>query len=1034
MFNTTLRKKRAVGLVLLAVLLFLFLWFNRIPKLDTVQADLAAAAAPAAACFQGFCVGHAPGSTLLSRWWDFSLAYLELVSLGMVFAFLVAGLTEVFLFPSGDAQGGWARRGIRGSLRGILVGSAMNLCSACIVPVSSAFRRRGAGLETSLAIVQGSATLNLPALLMAAAVFTPMLAGSRVGLSLVGALLLGPLVARLAGQRLSPLPGPLPGDGDLEQAQMSWGEVLTQGLRDWLISSAKYLLRLGPVMVLAGFASALAIQWVSPETVGTYLGDNALGVVIAATLGLLINVPLLFEIPLVAALLLVGMGTAPAAVLLFAAAAGGPVTFWGLARVMPKKAVATFATATWGLAALGGLAILALAPLFGGGTNLLSGSTRLAVTESGQPTSSLVPGVSINRVEPDVASVLGGTMVKVFGTGLVEGSRVTFGGLETASVEFLGSDTLTVLVPPHDPGTVNVVVTLPDGNTRNLPGGFNYQQPIFSESGAMAGVDFTHYRDLVDIVPFGAGVVIFDYDNDDDQDIYVTSTQNIGNLVEEEEGNNALYRNNGDGTFTDVAVLAGVADLEGKGNGGCAADYDNDGDQDLFVANWGSSKLFQNNGDGTFTDVTGNAGLGDPDATYRSMGCAWGDYDRDGFLDFVIVRHIDESGLAEEWGRNGQGGFIDLLVAPNMDEPSSYHTYLSIYFSGVKPLALYHNEGDGTFSEVTDLLGNIDRPTYKQGRYGNVWGAGFQPTWLDFDNDGDPDLYVVNDFGAEVQPNVLWRNDGMRADGSWNFVDISADSGANVSISGMGLAVGDYNLDGFMDVFITNMGNNVLLANSRDGLSFTNTAEAARVAAGTFRHKERVSWGTVFFDYDNDGYEDLYVVSGFLDTDPHENRREQPNLLFRNNSGDGTFTDVSSISGADDLGVGRGVAYADFNGDGCLDLYQTNLGKSAYIGESANFFVNNCESGNNWIVIRTEGTVSNRSGIGARITVEAHGTTQIREVAAGSSNKSQNMLPVHFGLGSAELVDSIEILWPSGRLQTLTNVAPNQVMAVKEPS
>ena len=593
MFGTALRKKRAVGLVLLAVLLFLFLWFNRIPKLDTVQADLAVATAPAAACFQGFCVDSAPGSTLLSRWWDFSLAYLELVSLGMVFAFLIAGLTEVFLFPpSREAQSGWAQPGIRGSLRGILVGSAMNLCSACIVPISSAFRRRGAGLETSLAIVQGSSTLNLPALLMAAVVFTPLLAGSRVGLSLVGALLLGPLVARLAGQRLSPVPGPLPGDGPQDQPQMSWGQVLTQGFRDWLIASVKYLLRLGPLMVVAGFAGALAIQWVSPETVSIYLGDNALGVVVAATLGLLINVPLLFEIPLVAALLLVGMGTAPAAVLLFAAAAGGPVTFWGLARVMPKRTVAAFATATWGLAAIGGLAILALGPLIGSsGANLWAGSASLPATASAQPVSPRVTGATIQRVEPDATSVLGGSMVTILGTGFVDGTRVAFGGVEAEAVELLDSTTLVVLAPPHANGSVNVTVTLPDGNTRNLPGGFRYQQPIFSEVSVEAGVDFMHYRDLLDIVPFGAGVVVFDYDNDQHQDIYVTSTENKGNFVGD-EGSNALYRNNGDGTFTDMATAAGVADLKGKSNGGCAADYDNDGDQDLFVANWGSSKLF----------------------------------------------------------------------------------------------------------------------------------------------------------------------------------------------------------------------------------------------------------------------------------------------------------------------------------------------------------------------------------------------------------------------------------------------------------
>ena len=907
MFGTALRKKRAVGLVLLAVLLFLFLWFNRIPKLDTVQADLAVATAPAAACFQGFCVDSAPGSTLLSRWWDFSLAYLELVSLGMVFAFLIAGLTEVFLFPpSREAQSGWAQPGIRGSLRGILVGSAMNLCSACIVPISSAFRRRGAGLETSLAIVQGSSTLNLPALLMAAVVFTPLLAGSRVGLSLVGALLLGPLVARLAGQRLSPVPGPLPGDGPQDQLQMSWGQVLTQGFRDWLIASVKYLLRLGPVMVLAGFAGALAIQWVSPETVSIYLGDNALGVVVAATLGLLINVPLLFEIPLVAALLLVGMGTAPAAVLLFAAAAGGPVTFWGLARVMPKRTVAAFATATWGLAAIGGLAILALGPLIG---------------SSGQP---------------------------IF-------SQVT----EKADVGFHPAR--------------------------------NYQQVVLKDDvGLQSGV--------LDFDPLlGGGIVVFDYDGDGRQDIYVTSTEGMESRQEGARGHNALFRNNGDGTFTDMAVKAGVRDLPGISTGGCAADYDNDGDEDLFVANWGSSKLFQNNGNGAFTDVTGYAGLGDPDDTYRSMGCAWGDYDQDGFLDFVVVRYFDDR-----------------------------------FFVDVRPPAMHRNNGDGTFTEVTHLLADNRRPTGVSGKFGNVWGAGFQPGWLDFDNDGDLDLYVVNDQGQFIQPNVLWRNDGPRPDGAWEFVDFSAQAGADIAMFGMAMAVADYDLDGNLDIFMTNIGNNVLLQGADDGVSFTDAAAEAGVAIGAYQGQFRISWGAIFFDYDNNGWEDLYVASGYLDTGLKNNSRNQSNVLLHNN-GDGTFTDNSAKSGADDPGIGRGVAYLDFNNDGCLDIYLTNLGVSAQLPDEGQLLQNRCNWGNSWLVIDTLGTVSNRDGIGARITVSAGDHIQIREVTSGSSSISQNMLPVHFGLGQASKVDSIEIRWPSGTLQTLTDVPSNQRLTVTEP-
>ena len=210
------------------------------------------------------------------------------------------------------------------------------------------------------------------------------------------------------------------------------------------------------------------------------------------------------------------------------------------------------------------------------------------------------------------------------------------------------------------------------------------------------------------------------------------------------------------------------------------------------------------------------------------------------------------------------------------------------------------------------------------------------PPGSDYDNDGDPDLYIVNDFGEYIQPNVLWRNDGPAANAinkdapEWTFTDVSQSSGAGAAMFGMGLAVADYNSDGHLDLFVTNIGDNVLLAGDGGG-DFSDTAAAAGVAHGEFRRQQRVSWGAVFFDYDNDGHEDLYVASGFLDTDDI-NRRQQPNLLFRNN-GAGGFDDVSAISGAADWGIGRGAAYADFNADGCLDLYVANLGRSAAIGE-----------------------------------------------------------------------------------------------------
>ena len=1254
LFESALAKKRVVGVILLATILALFLAFNRIPKLDTIEQDLAGVNAPQTECFQGFCIDRAPETGFRERWWNFSTSYLRLVSVGMIFAFLAAGITEVFLFPKNDGSH-LARGGLLGVLRGFAVGSSMNLCSACIVPIASAFRRKGAPVETAIALTQGSSTLNLPALVMAALVFTPMLAGTRIAVSLAGVLVLGPLVAYLVRRQLRQAGLVLPASGSTtnESANESatWRETIVAGGRDLCRSSFRYFLRLGPAMVVAGFAGGLVIQWLTPDTVANYLGDNASGIIVAATFGILINVPLLFEIPLVAVLLLVGMGSAPAAALLFGAAAGGPFTFWGLSRVMPMRAVAAFAGGTWCLSLAAGFGLLFAGPLLpadgdariafgsdrdgdfeiystlpdgsdlkrltnnlgyddfpvwspdgrkiafvsdrGGvpgiyvmnsdgsrprhltkgddsvnafpawapdGSRLVFASerdgdrevyvmgadgsnpvnltnhpgydsspswspdgerivfnsrrdgnleiyimnadgsgqqrltknatadefpawSRIAFSSSregrrsvyvmetdgskpvrltplrfkdywprwspdgsqiaftseryGEPEIMVMnadgshqvnlsinprtdvgaawrPGRSdavgsldlqIVGLEPPAAATLGGSRITISGVGLSEDSQVLIGGVTAPVLEFLDSRTLTVAAPARAAGVADVTVSNPDGSLATLPAGFTYASPYFNDVGEAAGVNFQHFRNFADEIPLGAGVVALDYNGDGWQDIYVASTIDVDDLFEENEGANALYRNNGDGTFTDVALSAGVAEPLSKTNGGCAADYDNDGDQDLFVTNWGDSKLFRNNNAGGFDDVTQGSGLGDPDPSYRSMGCAWGDYDRDGWLDFVVVRHMEESDLE----------------AFNLRH----------YAYAVRPLGLFHNDGDGTFTEVTHLLGDTTRPGNDTGAYGNVWGAGFQPAWLDFDNDGDPDLYVINDFGKDIQPNVLWRNDGRGDDGQWRFEDISESSGADVAMFGMGLAAGDYDRDGNLDLYVTNIEDNVLLRNMGDGVAFEEVASDSGVGQGHFQRKQRVSWGTVFFDYDNDGWEDLYVASGHLDSDRFTNREKQPNLLLKN-TGAGTFSDVSALSGADDTGVGRGVAYADFDNDGCVDLYLANLGLPDGEYQSARLLRNSCGWGRNWLAVKTVGTESNRDGIGARVTIVADGHSQMREISAGSSNKSQNTMVAHFGLGSAGQAQSVVVRWPSGIVQKLTDVPANQRITVTE--
>ena len=522
------------------------------------------------------------------------------------------------------------------------------------------------------------------------------------------------------------------------------------------------------------------------------------------------------------------------------------------------------------------------------------------------------------------------------------------------------------------------------------------ESPPFADVTEAAGIAFRHHEDLTEMQPVGGGVLAFDYNGDGLDDVYLTDSL----------GPNALFRNNGDGTFTDVAVRAGVADPDGHSNGGCAADYDNDGDQDLYVTNHGPSSFFRNEGDGTFVDASESSGAVDPDPSLKSTGCAWGDYDRDGLLDLVVVRHFRE------------------LTSQTLVE-GTFH-------EEVRSLALYHNAGDGSFTDATELLGHTLPPS--RSRYGeplgSLWGAGFQPGWLDYDDDGDPDLYVANDWGTFTNPNVLWRNDGEADDGSWIFADVSEQSGADVAIEAMSVTVGDYNVDGKLDMFVTNVGASVLLRG--DGVRFANVSEEAGTEVAMIGVEKRVTWGSAFLDYDNDGLEDLYIVSGFLK--PTINPQNAPSYMKRQhnkllrNRGDATFEDVSDVSGADDDGVGRGLAYLDMDEDGCLDLLVGNLGGSAKL------FRNTCQTGNNYLVVSLEGTRSNRDGIGARIMLEAGGRTQMRELSAGRSFMSQHMRPAHFGLGTAQRIDRLTVRWPNGIVQTLTDVPANLRVTVTEPS
>ena len=520
---------------------------------------------------------------------------------------------------------------------------------------------------------------------------------------------------------------------------------------------------------------------------------------------------------------------------------------------------------------------------------------------------------------------------------------------------------------------------------------------LFVDAREVSELTFRHYRDS-NVLSLGGGVAVGDFNNDGLPDLYVVNSN----------GPNSLYRNNDDGRFTDVAEAIGVAGPIPSGNGAGWADYDNDGDLDLFVAAWGSSRLFRNSGPPsfTFTDVTDLAGVGDPDRTYRTMGIAWGDYDADGYLDLLVVRHITE----------------DHLKHPNLTTELSKIP---------RSLALYRNEGDGAFSNRTTLLG--DPNVFPSG----VLVAGFKPAFLDYDNDGDADIYLVNDMGAQLYPNVLLRNDGPNPTGRWRFTDVSAKSGAGLAIFGMGLAVGDYDNDSDLDMYMTNIGPNQLLRNEGDG-TFTNQTDVAGVGHSAVPNQPgaefnfHVGWGAGFFDYNNDGYLDLYAVAGLVEKIPLAEPLAQPNAIFLNN-GDGTFTDVSLLSGAADPGIGRDVALADFNGDGCVDIFVVNMGEGDGTPGHSKAYWNRCDYENNWLAIKTVGSTSNRDGIGARITVHSNGLTQVREMGSSQHHVSSSLVSAHFGLGKATQVDAVEIRWPSGRVQILTDIHVNQRITVVEP-
>jgi enediyne biosynthesis protein E4 len=510
------------------------------------------------------------------------------------------------------------------------------------------------------------------------------------------------------------------------------------------------------------------------------------------------------------------------------------------------------------------------------------------------------------------------------------------------------------------------------------------------------GVDTKKYI----IETTGTGVAIFDYDNDGWPDIFIVNGTTLDEASGDKAPTNHLYRNNHNGTFTDVTVKAGLT-ATGWGQGVCVGDYDNDGWEDLYVTYYGKNRLYHNQ-HGVFNEVSDAAGIAGSGKAWGS-GCAFVDYDRDGLLDLVVANYVD----------------FDISTAPGPGERASCVWKGVPVMCGPRGLPgskniLYHNLGGGKFEDVTTKA-HIDQAT---GHYA------LSVSTLDYDDDGWPDIYIA----CDSTPSILYHNNH---DGTFTDVAIVAGAAFNEdgrAQAGMGSTVADFNGDGRLDIFRTNFSDDTstLYRNNGNG-----TFDDVTFAAGLGLHTQYLGWGTMFFDFDNDGWPDLLVVNGHVypevDKQHLGSNFQEPKILYRNN-GSGAFTDISARAGS---GIttstsARGLAIGDLWNNGQLSAVISNM------NAHPSLLVNQIKSANHWITFRTVGTKSNRDGIGARLTVKAGGRTRVDEVRSGSSYSSSSDMRVHFGLGQTDKIDFVEVRWPSGLQERFTGLTVDSIHELKE--
>ena len=498
----------------------------------------------------------------------------------------------------------------------------------------------------------------------------------------------------------------------------------------------------------------------------------------------------------------------------------------------------------------------------------------------------------------------------------------------------------------------------------------------------------------------GSGAAAIDYDADGWLDLFVVNGSTLEGFPQGEEPTSHLYRNRGNGTFEDVSRRAGLA-LSGWGQSACVGDYDSDGRDDLFVTFFGANRLFRNRGDGSFEETTRTAGL-EASRTRWGAGCAFLDYDRDGRLDLFAANYID----------------LDLKTAPVPE--SGLCRYKGVVVACGPPglpggrNLLYRNVGDGKFADVSEPSGVT--------RASGTFGLGVST--LDFNDDGWVDLYVANDS----QPSALYRNN---RDGT--LTDIAVDAGCAYSAdgkpqAGMGVAVGDYDRDGRMDIFKTNFAGDTstLYANAGDG-----TCDDRTFAAGFGRNTRWLGWGVAFLDLDLDGWLDLFLVNGHVYPEVEQLKSEagyrQPKVVYRNR-GDGRFDDVTARLGQPVTlpQAGRGAVFADVDNDGDVDILVNNM------HTRPDLYRLDVTTPRNWVKFRLIGVRSNRSAIGARIRVTTGQVRQVDEVRGGGSYYSQNDLRVNFGLGNSTTVDRVEVRWPNGLEEAWTNLESNRIITLTE--